>query len=115
MAYQERVDAATQKAANAANDAASNVADSASKAAEKIQTGADSVRREVVNRAADLGDQLSDTVKRLGVDTSEIKASMDDAWDALEGRFRELVRRRPVRAVVVAAAVGVLLGFVSRG
>ncbi len=122
MAYQEHLDAATQKIAGAANNAAEGAASAAdklqsgaAKAADKLQNGADSVRREVVSRASDLSDQAADAVKKLGVDPTELRASMDDAWDALEQRFRDLVRQRPIRAVIVSAAVGVLLGFLSRG
>lgn len=111
MSYQEHVDVATQKIAGATN----NAAESAAKAADKLQSGADSVRREISSRASDLTDQAADAVRKLGVDPTELKASMDDAWDSLEQRFRDLVRQRPVRAVVVSAAVGVLLGFLSRG
>jgi ElaB/YqjD/DUF883 family membrane-anchored ribosome-binding protein len=100
MAYQGQLDSMTQKAAGAAND---------------VVEGATKAGRDVASRVSDLSDQAADAVKRLGVDPAELKNTMGDAWDALEQRLRELVRRRPIRAVVVSAAVGILFGFVSRG
>jgi ElaB/YqjD/DUF883 family membrane-anchored ribosome-binding protein len=111
MAYQQQLDSATQRGADAAHD----VVGGATKAAEKLQSDAAAVKRDIASRAADLSDQMADAVKRMGADPAELTNTVNDAWDALEERLRDLVRRRPIRAIVVSAAVGVLLGFVSRG
>jgi ElaB/YqjD/DUF883 family membrane-anchored ribosome-binding protein len=117
MAYQEQMEAVKQKVAAAvANtaDSASRVADSAAKLADKAQTDGAALSRDIGNRAADLTGQVSDSMKSLGANAADLTATAGDAWDALEERFRELIRRRPVRAVAVSVAVGFLLGFMSR-
>ncbi len=118
MAYQDQMDAVKQKVATAvgnAADSAAKVADSAAKLRDKAQTDGGALWRDIGNRAADLSGQVSDSMKSLGADAADLTATVGDAWDALEERFRELVRRRPVRAVAVSVAVGSVLGFVSRG
>ncbi len=117
MAFQEQMDAVKQKVAAAVGNAADNaakVADSASKLADKAQSDGAALSRDIGNRAADLSGQVSNSMKSMGADAADLTATMGDAWDALEERFRELVRRRPVRAVLVSVAVGLLLGLVSR-
>ncbi len=118
MAYQGQMDAVKQKVTAAvgnATDSTSKVADSAAKLADKVQTDSAALSRDLGNRAADLSEQVSSSMKTFGADAADLTATVGDAWDALEERFRELVRRRPVRAVVVSVAVGALLGFMSRG
>lgn len=118
MAYQEQMDSVKQKVTAAvgnAVDSAAKVADSASKLADKAQTGGAALSRDLGNQAADLSGQVSSSMKGFGADAADLTATMGDAWDALEERFRELVRRRPMRAVAVSVAVGMLLGYMSRG
>ena len=52
-------------------------------------------------------------MKSMGADAADLTATMGDAWDAPQERFREVVERRPVRAVLVSVAVEILLGFVE--
>jgi ElaB/YqjD/DUF883 family membrane-anchored ribosome-binding protein len=110
MAYLGQIDAVRQKVTATGND----VADGAAKIADRVQTHGAALSQDIGGRVADISGQVSDTVKGVSADAADLTATMGYAWDALEERFRELVRRRPVRAVVVSVAVGVVLGFVSR-
>ena len=118
MAYQEQMDAVKHKVATTvgnAADSAAKVADSAAKLADKAHTDGVALSRDLGSRAADLSGEVADSVKTISADTADLTATMGDAWDALEERFRELVRGRPMRAVIVSVAVGALIGFMSRG
>ena len=117
MAYQEQMDAVKQKvnaAVGNAADSAAKAADSAAKFADKAQTGGAALSRDLGDQAADFSGQLAESVKSLGAGAVDLTTTAGDAWDALEERFRELVRRRPVRAVAISVAVGMLFGFLSR-
>lgn len=98
MTYQEQQDAIKNKVVGVVNDAsdrASNLADSATR------------------QGADLANRASKALSDAGVDTELLGSAFSSAIDLLAKSVRSNVRDRPLGALAVTAAIGLILGAMS--
>lgn len=109
MNYQAQKDAITDKVAGVANDTVEGV----SRAADRLQREGASLQNSLANKASDLSDKVSTSLKNVGVDTDDVKAAMGDALDALGANIRQVVKNRPMGALAIAAGLGLLFGLMS--
>lgn len=67
----------------------------------------------VARTTSDLADQVSTSLKSYGVDTDQMKAIARDQAGQLQQALVDTVRSRPIAALAVAAALGVVLGVMT--
>lgn len=98
MTYQEQQDAIKNKVVGVANDAsdrASNFADAATR------------------QGADLANRASKALNDAGLDTDSLGNAISSALDTVAKSVRSTVRDRPLGALAVTAAIGLILGAMS--
>jgi ElaB/YqjD/DUF883 family membrane-anchored ribosome-binding protein len=98
MSYEENRDRMMNKASSLAGEA--------------IDRGAQAADR-VARTTSDLADQVSGSLKSYGVDTDQVKAIAKDQVGQLQQALADTVRSRPLGALAVAAALGVVLGVMT--
>lgn len=98
MSYEENRDRMINKASGLAGDA--------------IDRGAQVADR-VARTTSDLADQVSTSLKSYEVDTDQMKAIAKDQAGQLQQALVDTVRSRPIAALAVAAALGVVLGVMT--
>jgi ElaB/YqjD/DUF883 family membrane-anchored ribosome-binding protein len=115
---------ATTSANPTMSDAARDIADDVSKGAEKVteragataektKEHAQRAQSEIVRGAEEIAAQVNDTLRAVGVDTDRmVDAAKKQAGD-LESMIIDEIRARPLRAVGLAAAVGLFVGFLT--
>jgi ElaB/YqjD/DUF883 family membrane-anchored ribosome-binding protein len=88
--------------------------------ARRVKTGAESMQREasemgenVARGASDLADAVSSRLKTVGVDTEVMANMAKDQASELQRLLGEELRARPMRALGIAAAVGVFVGLMT--
>jgi ElaB/YqjD/DUF883 family membrane-anchored ribosome-binding protein len=109
MTYQEQQDAIKNKVIGAAND----VADRASGFADKASHQASEAKRQVVNTATDYASRAADTLHDYGVDTDNLGKALTTGADSIGKSLRTLVRERPLGALALTAAIGVIIGVMT--
>jgi len=107
-----------------AKDVASSVAERASDMASNVAEGARKVGENIGERAQDAVQAVRSGIQQAGETIREYvpsRAQMEDAWDStkqglgnLGEDFTGMVRRNPVPALLVAAAIGFLLARATR-
>ena len=111
---------AKSQAASAVRNAADDVASGAETAAARTKATASRVKREageieasLTRGAEDLAATVSETLRSVGVDTDRmVDVAKEQATD-LQRLIEEEIRERPLRALGLAAAVGLFVGFLS--
>lgn len=98
MSYEENRDRIVNKASNFAGEA--------------IDRGVQAADR-VAQTTTDLAGQVSGSLKSYGVDTDQMKAIAKDQMGQLQQALVDTVRSRPIGALAVAAALGVVLGVMT--
>jgi ElaB/YqjD/DUF883 family membrane-anchored ribosome-binding protein len=98
MSYEENRDRVVNKASELAGQA--------------IEKGAHAADR-VAQTTSDLADQVSGSLKSYGVDAGRVQAVARDQAGQLQQALIDTVRSRPVAALAVAAAIGVVLGVMT--
>ena len=107
MSYQEQKDAIKDKVVGVVNE----VSDRAASVAEKAKHEGAAARREVVNAASDLAERASDALDSIDAET--VGKTLSASLDAIGKTLRKKVRERPLGALAVAAAIGLVLGAMS--
>jgi ElaB/YqjD/DUF883 family membrane-anchored ribosome-binding protein len=99
------------KAESAASPAA--MAARARAAGRSLGEQAEEIEENLTRGAEDLAANVSNKLKSVGVDTDRmVEVAREQAGDLEELIMRE-IRERPLRALGVAAAVGLFVGFLS--
>jgi ElaB/YqjD/DUF883 family membrane-anchored ribosome-binding protein len=109
MAYQEQQDAIKNKVVGVVSDVGdrmSNVADNASR------QGA-AAKREISNAASDVASRAADALNDAGIDTDSLGKALNSSMDSVAKSLRSLVRDRPLGALAVTAAIGLIVGAMS--
>lgn len=81
--------------------------------AENMQREASELGENVARGAAELADAVSSRLKTVGVDTEVMANVAKDQATELQRLLGEELRARPMRALGIAAAVGVFVGLMT--
>jgi ElaB/YqjD/DUF883 family membrane-anchored ribosome-binding protein len=105
--------ASVKRAKDEVADAASDTAERARRAGRRVKDEADEIEASLTRGAEDLAATVSEKLRSVGVDTDRMAAvAREQAGDLEELIIRE-IRERPLRALGLAAAVGLFVGFLS--
>jgi ElaB/YqjD/DUF883 family membrane-anchored ribosome-binding protein len=105
--------ASVKRAKDEVADAAADTAERARRAGRRVKDEADEIEASLTRGAEDLAATVSDKLRSVGVDTDRMAAvAREQAGDLEELIIRE-IRERPLRALGLAAAVGLFVGFLS--
>lgn len=108
-----QAEAAAQRAKREVKDGARKVAMQTRSTGRKVRREAraieDSVTRGAQNLAADVGQRL----RSYGVDTDRVADVAREQVSDLQRMVEDEIRERPLRALGLAAAVGLFVGFLS--
>jgi ElaB/YqjD/DUF883 family membrane-anchored ribosome-binding protein len=92
---------------------AEEVASQASATARKVEREARAVEDSLTRSAEELATNVADRLKSVGVDTDKmVDIAREQATD-LQRLIAQEIQERPLRALGLAAAVGLFVGFLS--
>ncbi|WP_204305894.1 hypothetical protein, partial [Stenotrophomonas maltophilia] len=94
---------------NAAEDAADRVAETAGKAREEASELQDTVMR----NAEEIASNVNQKLKAAGVDTDVMVKAAKGQASELQRLVSEELQARPLRALGIAAAIGLVVGFMT--
>ena len=109
MTYQEQQDAIKNKVVGTVNDAS----DRASSALDKASRQAGEAKKQVVNTASDYANRAVDALNDYGVDTDSLGKALTSSADSIGKSVRSLVRDRPLGAIALTAAIGLIIGAMT--
>ena len=110
---QRQAAASVNRAKDEVAEATSDTAERARRAGRRVKDEADEIEASVARGAEDLAATVSEKLKSVGVDTDRmVEIAREQAGDLEELIIRE-IRERPLRALSLAAAVGLFVGFLS--
>ncbi len=109
MSYQEQQDAIRSKVTGVVNDISDRAADVADRAGKQ----AEGARKDLSRAASDVASRAKGALEDAGVDTDSISKALSSSFDAIAKSVRSNVRERPLGALAVTAAIGLLLGAMS--
>lgn len=105
--------ASVKRAKDEVADAATDTARRARASGSRLRDEADEIEASLTRGAEDLAATVSSTLKSVGVDTDRmVDVAREQAGDLQELIARE-IQERPLRALGLAAAVGLFVGFLS--
>ena len=107
MTYQEQKDAIKDKVVGTVND----LGDRAANVADNARSQGAAAKRDVLNAANDIAGRASDAIN--SIDADSVRKSLNASLDAIGKSLRGTVRERPLGALAVAAAIGLVLGVMS--
>jgi ElaB/YqjD/DUF883 family membrane-anchored ribosome-binding protein len=79
----------------------------------RVKDEADEIEASLARGAEDLAATVSEKLKSVGVDTDRMAAVAREQASDLEELIIREIRERPLRALGLAAAVGLFVGFLS--
>ena len=86
---------------------------SRSRSDETMQETAEGAATGVVDSALKMRDEVSDKLKSVGVDTDQMVDAAKEQVSELQRILMDEMRARPMRALGVAAAVGLFVGLMT--
>ncbi|HXT08491.1 MAG TPA: hypothetical protein VN715_16355 [Roseiarcus sp.] len=107
MSYQEQKDAIKDKVVGMVSD----VGDHAADVVDTARREGAAAKRDVYGAANDIAGRAVDAIN--SVDTESVRKSLNNSLDAIGKSLRGQVRERPLGALAVAAAIGLVLGVMS--
>jgi len=109
MTYQDQQDAIKNKVSGTVND----VADRASGVMDKASRQASDAKKQVMNTASDYANRAADTLNDYGVDTESFSKAIGSSLDNIAKSMRGIVRERPLGALAITAAIGLVIGAMT--
>lgn len=109
MTYQEQQDAIKNKVVGVVND----VADRAASVADSASRQGAAAKKEVMRTAADVAHRASDALSEAGIDTDSLSKALSTSVESISRSVRTMVRDRPLGALAITAAIGLILGAMS--
>lgn len=109
MSYADKKDNVREAARSARDEASSRV----SQAAETVKNEAGEMHDSLARGASELVDNVSSKLKTVGVDTDVMVNAARDQASELQRLIGEELRARPMRALGVAAVVGLFVGLMT--
>lgn len=109
-------DETIEAAKETARTAASNVAEGAQEMrdqAVQAAKGAGEMAKSLAEGAGEIGAQVSEKLKTVGVDTDAMLSAAKSQAGELQKLLADELRARPLRALGLAAAAGLILGYLS--
>lgn len=108
-----RAAASVKRSRDETADAAADMAERAGRAGRRLHEEADEIEASLARGAEDLAATVSSKLKSVGVDPDRmVEVAREQASDLEELIIRE-IRERPLRALGLAAAVRLFVGFLS--
>jgi ElaB/YqjD/DUF883 family membrane-anchored ribosome-binding protein len=92
---------------------AANVTDRVKKGAETIEQDASEMADSVKRNASDLAETVATKLKTVGVDTDVMASAAKDQASELQRMIGNELQAHPMRALGIAAAVGVFVGLLT--
>lgn len=92
---------------------AEDIAKRAASAGRRVRGDAENVEESLSRSAEDLAATVSDKLKAVGVDTDKMVDIAKEQATELQRLIVAEIQERPLRALGVAAAVGLFVGFLS--
>lgn len=109
----QRAAASVKRAKDETAGAAADTAETVARAAKRPREETDEIEASLARGAEDLAATVSSKLRAVGVDTDRmVEVAREQASDLEELIVRE-IRERPLRALGLAAAVGLFVGFLS--
>ena len=109
MTYQEQQDAIKNKVVGVVND----VSERASSVADHAGRQGAAAKKEIANAASDVANRAVDALNDAGLDTESLGKALSSSLDSLTKSVRGLVRDRPLGAIAITAAVGLIIGAMT--
>ena len=91
--------------------AAQNISDTVERGAQTVQHEASELAETVKRNASDLADTVSTKLKTVGVDTDVMANAAKDQASEFQRMIGQELQAHPMRALGIAAAVGVFVGL----
>lgn len=105
--------ASVTRARDEVQDAAADAGKRARATGERLSAEADEIEASLTRGAEDLAATVSSKLKAVGVDTDRLVDVAKEQADDLQELIAREIRERPLRALGLAAAVGLFVGFLS--
>ncbi|RDJ26852.1 hypothetical protein DWF00_01345 [Bosea caraganae] len=105
--------AAVKRAKDEAASGAEDVAERATTAGRRASREAEALQDSLMHSAEELVANVSSKLKAVGVDTDKMADVAKEQATDLQRLIVEEIRERPLRALGLAAAVGLFVGFLS--
>ena len=109
MSYQEQQEAIKNKVTGVVSDFSDRAADVADRASRQ----ADGARKDLSRTASDIASRAKGALDDAGVDTDSLGKALSSSFDAVAKSLRDTVRDRPLGAIAVTAAIGLIIGAMS--
>ncbi|WP_376799839.1 hypothetical protein [Candidatus Raskinella chloraquaticus] len=107
------ISAVSEDMLNAVSSASKSVKDAASSAAKAVSKDASCLSDTVGREASEVADKVSAHLKDIGVDTGVMANAAKEQVSELQRLIGEELRARPLRALGIAAVLGVFVGLIS--
>lgn len=105
--------ASVKRARDAVTDGAEEVAAGARAGARRAERKAEMAEAELLRSAEELAATVSERLKAVGVDTDKLAETAREQATDLQRLVVKEIQERPLRALGLAAAVGLFVGFLS--
>jgi ElaB/YqjD/DUF883 family membrane-anchored ribosome-binding protein len=109
MSYQEQQDAIKHKVVGTYNDVAGRASDLADNAGRQ----ANAAKNSIGSAASDIASRAQDALEDAGVDTESLSKALRSSFDSISRSVGSIVRERPLGALAVTAAIGLVIGAMS--
>ncbi len=101
------------RAVKAAEDATENVSAKTAEMSGEVKKDLTDMGRSLGNGAVEAMATVNEKLKSVGVDTDAMASAAKDQATELQKMVAEELRARPMRALGVAAAIGVVVGLMT--
>jgi ElaB/YqjD/DUF883 family membrane-anchored ribosome-binding protein len=98
---------------NKAEAVKDDMMDRAKTETERLERDGQSAVNNLTNKASDVADTVSTKLKTVGVDTDVMVTAAKDQATELQRMLAQELQARPMRALGVAAAVGLFVGLMT--
>lgn len=105
--------AALKRAKDEAAAATDDIAQRAATAERRASREAEALQSSLLHSAEELASSVTSKLKSVGVDTDKMADVAKEQATDLQRMIVEEIRERPLRALGLAAAVGLFVGFLS--
>ncbi len=104
---------AVKRAKDDVKEGAETVVAEAGATAKRVKRDADAIEASLARGAEDLAATVSEKLRAAGLDTDRMVDVAKEQASELQKLIEDEIRERPLRALGLAAAVGLFVGFLS--